>query len=309
MTASSCILVGPALEQALLGLGALRGSPARCTGPAPGLACYGYRRSDNAAKHSRAPYDVLRWYPCRGGPRDDRGYRAQVSTRGSTSISTYHKLSIIAAPGERVLVLASAGTLSLSQSVVSVLKEGLENSDTGEIETLRNAPSLFRAVQLVGRAIRRVRAVEGAARFRRRASGPDRQRRRRSAAARCLMARSPTHCSSRSYAACTDPAGRSHRACLRHARRQRHRLRPRSAGPRPPSRPVQCQQARRRRRTRARRSPAMAYRLIRMSLSCAQRTPRKLDEVLPPLPASALIGVRPAAEAALAALDISCGRD
>ena len=73
---------------------------------------------------------------------------------GLDDISTYRKLSIIAAPGERVLVLASAGNLSLSQSVVSILKEGLENSDTGEIETLQNAPSLFRAVQLVGRAIR-----------------------------------------------------------------------------------------------------------------------------------------------------------
>ena len=82
---------------------------------------------------------------------------------GLDDISTYRKLSIIAAPGERVLVLASAGNLSLSQSVVSILKEGLENSDTGEIETLQNAPSLFRAVQLVGRAIRRVRAVEGKA--------------------------------------------------------------------------------------------------------------------------------------------------
>ena len=73
---------------------------------------------------------------------------------GLDDISTYRKLSIIAVPGERVLVLASAGNLSLSQSVVSILKEGLENSDTGEIETLQNAPSLFRAVQLVGRAIR-----------------------------------------------------------------------------------------------------------------------------------------------------------
>ena len=80
---------------------------------------------------------------------------------GLDDISTYRKLSIIVVPGERVLVLASAGNLSLSQSVVSILKEGLENSDTGEIETLQNAPSLFRAVQLVGRAIRNVRAVEG----------------------------------------------------------------------------------------------------------------------------------------------------
>jgi len=82
---------------------------------------------------------------------------------GLDNISTYRKLSIIEVPGERVLVLASAGNLSLSQSVVSLLTEGLKNSDTGEIETLRNAPTLFRAAQLVGRAVRQVRALEGKA--------------------------------------------------------------------------------------------------------------------------------------------------
>jgi len=82
---------------------------------------------------------------------------------GLDNISTYRKLSLIEEPGERVLVLASAGNLSLSQSVVSLLTEGLESSDTGQIETLRNAPTLFRAAQLVGRAVRQVRAVEGKA--------------------------------------------------------------------------------------------------------------------------------------------------
>jgi len=42
---------------------------------------------------------------------------------GLDNISTYRKLSLIEEPGERVLVLASAGSLSLSQSVVSLLTE------------------------------------------------------------------------------------------------------------------------------------------------------------------------------------------
>jgi len=80
---------------------------------------------------------------------------------GLDNISTYRKLNLIALPEERVLVLASAGNLSLSQSVVSLLTEGLENPDTGAIETLRNVPTLFRAAQLVSRAVRQVRAVAG----------------------------------------------------------------------------------------------------------------------------------------------------
>jgi putative proteasome-type protease len=80
---------------------------------------------------------------------------------GLDNISVFRKLTTCVVPGERVLALASAGSLSVSQSVVSLLHEGLENPDTGEVETLKNASTLFRAAQLVGRAIRHVRAVDG----------------------------------------------------------------------------------------------------------------------------------------------------
>jgi putative proteasome-type protease len=80
---------------------------------------------------------------------------------GLDNISVYRKLTTCVVPGERVLTLASAGSLSVSQSVVSLLHEGLENPDTGEVETIKNASTMFRAAQLVGRAIRHVRALDG----------------------------------------------------------------------------------------------------------------------------------------------------
>jgi putative proteasome-type protease len=80
---------------------------------------------------------------------------------GLDNVSVYRKLTVIEKPGERVLALASAGNLSISQSVVSLLSEGLENPETGALERLEDAPTLFRAVQLVGRAIRQVRAIDG----------------------------------------------------------------------------------------------------------------------------------------------------
>src|SRR2546425_428897 len=61
----------------------------------------------------------------------------------------------------RVMAVASAGNLSISQSVVSMLREGWENPDTGETETLMNAPTLFQAAQRVGRTIRQIHQVEG----------------------------------------------------------------------------------------------------------------------------------------------------
>jgi putative proteasome-type protease len=80
---------------------------------------------------------------------------------GLDNISTYRKLALFNVPGERVLALASAGNLSVSQSIVSLLTEGLENPQTGESETLETAPTLFKAAQLIGRAIRHVRAIDG----------------------------------------------------------------------------------------------------------------------------------------------------
>ena len=57
----------------------------------------------------------------------------------------------------------TAGNLSITQSVVSCLNEGMPNPETGEIETLQNASSMFRAAQLVGRSIRHVREIDGPA--------------------------------------------------------------------------------------------------------------------------------------------------
>ncbi len=94
----------------------------------------------------------------------DQGLVIIADTRtnaGLDNVSTFRKLHTTLVPGERVLALATAGNLSVSQSVCSLLTEGLENPATGEVETLEKAPTLFRAAQLVGRAVRHVRLTDG----------------------------------------------------------------------------------------------------------------------------------------------------
>lgn len=94
----------------------------------------------------------------------DGGLVMMADTRtnaGLDDVSTFRKLHLFRVPGERVMVLASAGNLSLSQSVLGLLNEGLENPETGAVETLNKVPSLFRAAELIGRAIRRVHATVG----------------------------------------------------------------------------------------------------------------------------------------------------
>ncbi len=80
---------------------------------------------------------------------------------GLDDISTYRKLHHFNVPGERVMMLASAGNLSITQSVLSLLQEGVPGEEEGEPpQKLVEAPTMFQAAQLIGRAIRRVRAIE-----------------------------------------------------------------------------------------------------------------------------------------------------
>ncbi len=82
---------------------------------------------------------------------------------GLDNVSTFRKLHVYTQPGERIMAIASSGNLSLSQSVRSTLTEGVENPETGELETLMNAPTMFQAAQRIGRTVRNVQNVEGKA--------------------------------------------------------------------------------------------------------------------------------------------------
>ena len=82
---------------------------------------------------------------------------------GVDNISTFRKLHVFSNPGERIMAIATAGNLAVTQYVISTLNEGLPNAETGETETLMNAPTMFQAAQRIGKAIRHLHATEGKA--------------------------------------------------------------------------------------------------------------------------------------------------
>jgi putative proteasome-type protease len=82
---------------------------------------------------------------------------------GLDNVSTFRKLHVFRNDGERAIMLATAGNLSITQNVVAQIAQGLENPQTGELERITTAPSLFAGAELVGRAMRRVRDVHGEA--------------------------------------------------------------------------------------------------------------------------------------------------
>lgn len=79
---------------------------------------------------------------------------------GVDNIATFRKLHHFQAP-DRFVSIATSGNLSVTQSVLSLLADGMEDPTTGRVETLENQPSLFKVAQLAGRAIREVWRVDG----------------------------------------------------------------------------------------------------------------------------------------------------
>ncbi|GAB6053296.1 proteasome-type protease [Magnetospira thiophila] len=98
----------------------------------------------------------------------DEGLVMLADTRtnaGVDNISKYSKTYTWEKPGERVIVLMTAGNLAITQAVTNLIEEGLPPSDDpdGALETMLNVPSLFQAARLVGRAVRQVHAEDAEA--------------------------------------------------------------------------------------------------------------------------------------------------
>lgn len=78
---------------------------------------------------------------------------------GVDHINTFRKMTLFERPGERVLVLMSAGNLALTQTLVSLLRERLA-TDGPNLYTVTN---MFEAARHVGDCLREVHARDGEA--------------------------------------------------------------------------------------------------------------------------------------------------
>ncbi len=92
------------------------------------------------------------------GMKIDRGLVFMSDTRtnaGVDSISTFRKMRIWEEPGERVVVLMSAGNLATTQAVVSLLDERTK-AVAERAPTLLEAPSMFQIARIVGDTVKEV---------------------------------------------------------------------------------------------------------------------------------------------------------
>ena len=83
---------------------------------------------------------------------------------GVDQINTFRKMIVYEKPGDRFMVLLTAGNLSISQSVREILQiEQIRDPDGGSPITIWNAKSMFDAARVLGSAIRRVYQLESEA--------------------------------------------------------------------------------------------------------------------------------------------------
>lgn len=78
---------------------------------------------------------------------------------GVDHVSTFRKMTVFEQPGERVLVLLTAGNLALTQSVVQLLTDPAVPGKP----SLWTVPTMFEAARLVGEAVREVHKEHAAA--------------------------------------------------------------------------------------------------------------------------------------------------
>ena len=83
------------------------------------------------------------------------------TSAGVDQISTFRKTLVFQKPGERVLVLQSAGNLAVTQAVTSLLQAQMDSPDSPS--SLLTCANLFEAARLVGEALREVHRRDGAA--------------------------------------------------------------------------------------------------------------------------------------------------
>ncbi|MBA5690512.1 proteasome-type protease [Rugamonas apoptosis] len=71
---------------------------------------------------------------------------------GVDQVGTFRKMSVFEAPGERVMVMMTAGNLSISQSIRQLVNE--LRTDDGL--SIWNAPNMYEAARILGQAVRQV---------------------------------------------------------------------------------------------------------------------------------------------------------
>jgi putative proteasome-type protease len=78
---------------------------------------------------------------------------------GLDNIATYRKMFLFEEPGERVVAIMTAGSLSVTQTTIARLQEAMRGDPGADPEeNILTAPTMLRVADIIGRVLARVRA-------------------------------------------------------------------------------------------------------------------------------------------------------
>lgn len=77
---------------------------------------------------------------------------------GLDNISTYRKMFLFEEPGEKVIAIMTAGSLSVTQTTVARLREAIEDPESDETTSILKAPTMLKVADIVGNMLASVRA-------------------------------------------------------------------------------------------------------------------------------------------------------
>jgi putative proteasome-type protease len=76
---------------------------------------------------------------------------------GLDNIATYRKMFVFEEPGERVIGIMTAGSLSVTQTTLARLREAIDDPDATEETSIMKAPTLLKVAEMVGNCLAAVR--------------------------------------------------------------------------------------------------------------------------------------------------------
>jgi putative proteasome-type protease len=78
---------------------------------------------------------------------------------GLDNISTYRKMFTFEVPGERAIVIMTAGSLSVSQTTIAEVTEAISDPEATPETSILLAPTMLKVAEVIGNTMARVRAA------------------------------------------------------------------------------------------------------------------------------------------------------
>ncbi len=76
---------------------------------------------------------------------------------GLDNISTYRKMFFFEQPGERVIAILTAGSLSLTQTTIARLQEAIDLPEADETSSIMHAATMLQVATIIGQTLNRTR--------------------------------------------------------------------------------------------------------------------------------------------------------